>query len=109
MNINIDGAGYKEGHVSVVFLRSAARSGKEDQSKSSTDFDGLTEGAQWVQGDHSMFIQNGCPAIAVTSDWFSAHIDSQEITHTPKDNIEIVDCSKLVEIAQALNVFIRNF
>lgn len=61
-----------------------------------------------MQGDHSMFIQNGCPAIALTSDWFSTHIDSQEITHTPKDNIDIVDCAKLVEIAQALNVFIRN-
>ena len=72
-------------------------------------FDGITEGAQWVQGDHSIFIQNGCPAVAVSSHWFTDHIDSQQITHTPKDNIEIVDCRKLVEIAQALNVFIRNY
>ena len=71
-------------------------------------FDGITEGAQWVQGDHSIFIQMGCPAIAVSSQWFVEHVDSQDITHTPKDNPEIVDCRKLVVIARALNQLIRD-
>jgi aminopeptidase YwaD len=47
------------------------------------------------------------PAIAVSSKWFTDNINDQDITHTPKDNIEIVDCSKLVEISQALDMFIR--
>ena len=76
--------------------------------RSSAAFDGITEGAQWVQGDHSIFIQMGCPAIAVSSQWFIEHVDSQDITHTPRDNPEIVDCRKLVEIARALNQLIRN-
>ena len=70
-------------------------------------FNGITEGVQWPQGDHSIFIQNGCPAIAVSSEWFTENIESQDITHTPKDNIDIVDCQKVVEIAQALNLLVR--
>jgi aminopeptidase YwaD len=60
-----------------------------------------------VQGDHSIFIQSGCPAMAVSSRWFTDHIDNQDITHTPKDNIDIVSGDKLVEIAQALDLFIK--
>jgi aminopeptidase YwaD len=105
VNINIDGAGFKQG-MSALSFYGLNEDVEKKIKKIISNIAGLTEGAQWVQGDHSIFIQNGCPAIAVTSDWFSAHIDSQEITHTPKDNIDIVDCAKLVEIAQALNVFI---
>ena len=59
-------------------------------------------GFQWFQGDHSIFIQQGVPAIAVSSQWFIDNIDQQEITHTPKDNPSIVDCQKVVEIAEAI-------
>ncbi len=108
LNINIDGAGYKDGLSAFSFYGLP-----EDIEKKIKEvirqFEGITEGAQWVQGDHSIFIQNGCPAVAVSSHWFTDHIDSQQITHTPKDNIEIVDCQKLVEIAQALSGFISNY
>jgi aminopeptidase YwaD len=107
LNINIDGAGYKEGKSAFSFYGLPEEI--EASSKGGIDqWDGIIEGTPWVQGDHSIFIQYGCPAIAVSSLWFTDHIDSQDITHTPKDNIGIVDCGKLVEIAQALNQFIRN-
>ena len=67
----------------------------------------FTEGVQWPQGDHSIFLQFGVPAIAVSSKWFTDNINEQEITHTPKDNPVIVDCNRLVEIAVALDDFIR--
>jgi aminopeptidase YwaD len=107
LNINIDGAGYKEGKSAFSFY------GLPEEIEASikrviNQWDGIIVGTPWVQGDHSIFIQYGCPAIAVSSLWFTDHIDSQDITHTPKDNIDIVDCGKLVEIAQALNQFIRN-
>jgi hypothetical protein len=35
------------------------------------------------------------------------NIDSQPITHTPEDKPEIVDCQKLIELAEALNNLIR--
>jgi aminopeptidase YwaD len=106
LNVNIDGAGYKEGRSAFSFYGLP-----EGIEKNANDvfsrFSGLGEGVHWPQGDHSIFTQNGCPAIAISSQWFTENIDSQEITHTPKDNIEIVDCQKLVEIAQALDLFVR--
>ena len=106
LNINIDGAGYKEGGSAFSFydLPGEIQNHAKDVIH---QFDGIAEGPPWVQGDHSIFIQYGCPAMAVSSLWFTDHIDSQEITHTPKDNIDIVDTHKLVEIAQALEMFIR--
>ncbi|MFC2053805.1 M28 family peptidase [Chloroflexota bacterium] len=106
LNINIDGAGYKEGKSAFSFYGLP-----EEIEKNANEvigrFYGITEGVQWSQGDHSIFTQNGCPAIAVSSEWFTKNIDSQEITHTPKDNIEIVDHQKVVEIAEALNLLVR--
>jgi len=108
LNINIDGAGYKEGKSAFSFYglpEEIENNAKEVLRK----FNGITEGVQWPQGDHSIFIQNGCPAIAVSSEWFTENIESQGITHTPKDNIDIVDCQKVVEIAQALNLLVRKW
>ncbi|MCJ7435964.1 MAG: M28 family metallopeptidase, partial [Anaerolineales bacterium] len=105
LNINIDGAGYKEGK-SAFSLFNLPDTMVKKVNEVIMKFDGITEGSQWVQGDHSMFIQYGCPAIAVSSKWFLDNIDAQDITHTPKDNIEIVDCKKVVEIAEALKYFL---
>jgi aminopeptidase YwaD len=105
LNINIDGAGYKDG-LSAFSFYSLPEEMERKIKEVISHFDGITEGTQWVQGDHSIFIQNGCPAVAVSSHWFTDHIDSQQITHTPKDNIDIVDCQKLVEITLALQMFI---
>ena len=106
LNINIDGAGYKEGSSAFSFY---GLPGEMENHANDVihNFDGIVEGSPWVQGDHSIFIQNGCPAMAVSSQWFTDHIDSQEITHTPKDTIDIVDPHKLVEIALALDMFVR--
>jgi aminopeptidase YwaD len=106
LNINIDGAGYKEGPSALSLFDLPDRFltlvheviGK---------YDGLTEGIQWPQGDHSIFLQYGVPAIAVSSKWFIDNIDGQDITHTPKDDIDIVDYMKLIEISEALNDLIR--
>ena len=106
LNINIDGVGYKEGKTALSFFN-LPETTKVICNDLLAEFNGTTEGIQWSQGDHSIFIQYGCPAIAVSSQWFIEHIDNQEITHTPKDNIDIVDCRKVIEIAQALNWFLR--
>jgi aminopeptidase YwaD len=105
-NINIDGAGYKEGKSAFSFY-GLPEEIKKKANQVLKKFNGIKEGVQWPQGDHSIFIQNGCPAIAVSSEWFTENIASQEITHTPKDDIEIVDCRKLVEIAEALSILIH--
>jgi aminopeptidase YwaD len=106
LNINIDGAGYIEGK-STFSLFGLPEEIKENVNGVFAKYNGITEGIQWPQGDHSIFVQQGCPAIAVSSKWFIDHMDSQTITHTPKDNAGIVDCRKVVEIAEALNWLIR--
>lgn len=106
LNINIDGAGYLQGPSAFSFfgLPDEIR-GKADRILA--DYPGTVEGVQWVQSDHSIFVQFGRPAIAVTSAWFLENVDSQTITHTPQDNLAIVDPSKVVEIARALGALIR--
>jgi len=106
LNINIDGAGYKDGKSAFSFYglpEEMVRVAKEVIGK----FNGIKVGSQWQQGDHSIFIQNGYPAIAVSSDWFIENIDRQDITHTQKDRVDIVDVEKVVEIALAINSFLR--
>lgn len=106
LNINIDGAGYYKGESAFSFYgipESLERAAKQIMSESRE----IVEGVQWPQGDHSIFIQQGCPAIAVSSRWFTENIAAQEITHTPKDSPEIVDVSKVVGIAEVLAKMIR--
>jgi aminopeptidase YwaD len=107
LNINIDGAGYKEGE-SAFSLFNLPDEILQPAIKVINHYSGITEGVQWPQGDHSIFLQFGVPAIAVSSKWFIDNIADQDITHTPKDNFEIVDCNKIVEISNALNTLIRS-
>jgi aminopeptidase YwaD len=101
LNVNIDGAGYHDGPSAFSFYGLPPE--MEAQARSVfVRCAGLIEGPQWPQGDHSIFVQFGRPAIALSSAWFSDNIDRQDITHTPKDRFEIVDPGKLVELAQAL-------
>lgn len=106
LNINIDGMGYREGDSAFSFYGLPEYIHKAAVDVMS-EFDGIVEGRAWPQGDHGLFIQNGCPAIAVSSMWFTENIDSQDITHTPRDNMEIADCSKVTEVAEALGMLVR--
>ena len=105
ININIDGAGYLEGPsaFSPFNLPDDIKNCFDDVLDS---IENINEGGPWYQGDHSIFLQQGVPAIAVSSQWFLENIDNQEITHTPKDHPAIVNCDKLVDITKALYKFI---
>jgi aminopeptidase YwaD len=105
MNINIDGAGYRIGPTAIsLFDVQAAMEQRINQIIQ--DRDEFCLGTPWFQGDHSIFIQQGVPAVAITSKWFLDHFDQQTITHTPQDHPGIVDCQKLVNIAKAIQTFI---
>jgi len=106
LNINIDGAGYKESDTafSLYHLPDTLQNTIHEILDSSQ---GMKEGKPWVQGDHSIFVHFGIPALAVSSDWFVNNIDTQDITHTEKDTADLIDCSKLVDIAIALKKIIE--
>lgn len=102
--INIDGAGFKGEKGALSFydapenvisrVREVIRTSKQ-----------IVEGPQWYQSDHSIFIQSGIPAMAVTSSNFMEKL-SIEITHTPKDTPEVVDPAVVAELAMELYTII---
>jgi len=106
LNINIDGAGYHLGEsaLSPFNLPPDIQQGVDSLIQ---NHKGISKGIPWVQGDHSIFLQQGIPAIAFSSQWFINNIDTQDITHTQKDHPGIVDCEKVVEIAQAIHELIN--
>lgn len=106
ININIDGAGYHQGPsaFSPFNLKGPIQVKLNEVLGNSEN---LIEGEPWYQGDHSIFLQQGVPAIAVSSAWFIDHVDSQQITHTPADHPDIVNHDRVVEIASAIQQFIQ--
>lgn len=101
LNINIDGAGYCEGPSAFSLfdlpeeIRNAAKS-------VINDYPDLIEGLPWYQGDHSIFLQYGRPALAVSSAWFIENMETQDITHTPKDNLANVSYERVAGIVSSI-------
>jgi aminopeptidase YwaD len=106
LNINIDGAGLNKGNTSYSLMDLP---GKDSETTRSVfnKYPGLEEGTPWVQGDHSIFLQYGIPAIAITSKWLIDNLANQNITHTSKDNSSIVNLEKIVELSEAVSTLIR--
>jgi aminopeptidase YwaD len=97
--INTDVAGFIEGN-SAYSLYGCTPEVETIIREAMSGYKSLVEGEQWFQSDHSIFIQQGRPAMAITSDRFMEL--STHITHTPKDNIDLVDFSKLIDISFSL-------
>lgn len=101
--VNLDGLGYVRGKTAYSLyncspqLESLAR-------ETFAGFPGMIEGDPWYQGDHTMFVMNGRPAIAITSAE-GAEL-GREIIHTGKDIPEGVDPEKLAETALALKALV---
>lgn len=106
LNINIDGVGYSHGETAFSFFGLPAGM-KEHAVAELLGPPDTCEGIPWPQGDHSMFVQSGCPAIAVTSNWLLQNMSTQRITHTSRDSIDRVDPGKLVSCAQSIKRYIE--
>jgi aminopeptidase YwaD len=101
--INIDDIGYIKGRTAFSLYECPDAISNRMRTVFG-EFKGLMQGEPWYQGDHMIFVQNKIPAIAFTAEFMKELM--AEITHTPKDTPDIVDCSKLVETARALQAFI---
>jgi aminopeptidase YwaD len=99
LGVNLDGAGYHRGKTAYSLYDPPA-----DMVGMIRDvfagYGGIIEGEQWYQSDHSLFVMNNRPALAITSD--ASRELSSEIIHTPEDSPEIVSVENLVDIALAL-------
>ena len=98
-DVNMDGVGYKEGKTAYSFYNLPPEIMTVVRKVFSSQ-EGAVEGEQWYQSDHMIFVQNGIPAVAITSDQFM-HL-SAHITHTPEDTPDLIDVNKLVALAWSL-------
>jgi aminopeptidase YwaD len=101
--INLDSPGYKEGKTAYS-LYGCPKNVEKTLRQVFERYPDIISGDPWYQSDHSIFIQNGRPAVAITSE--QLQLLTCDITHTPLDQIDLVDPRKLVELAEALHVFI---
>lgn len=104
--INLDDVGYIKGKTAFSMYECPDIISKKVHQIFSS-FNGIVRGEEWFQGDHMIFVQKGIPAIAFTAEKMRELM--VKITHTQKDTPELVDCTKLVEIASALKEFIVDF
>jgi aminopeptidase YwaD len=104
--INIDDVGYIKGKMAFSFYCCPTEIQQKAQAAFSK-YPNLMEGEQWFQGDHMIFAQNQKPTIALTSSEVTELMSS--ITHSSKDTPEIIDYSKLVELACALESLVTAF
>lgn len=103
--INIDDIGYVEGKSAYSFYecpQKIEQAGREIFTRCP----GITEGEPWYNGDHMVFVQKGVPAAAFAAEYMPELM--REYTHTSRDTPDIVDCKKIVEVARALEQFIRD-
>jgi aminopeptidase YwaD len=99
LGINMDGVGYHQGGTAYSLYDCPPEIAGLIQEVFGAQ-KGMVEGEPWYQGDHGLFLMNQRPALAITSQRFIEILT--EIAHTPKDGPEMVDTSKLVNLAVAL-------
>jgi len=104
--INVDDVGYIKGKTAFSMYECTDTISKKAHHIFSS-FNGIIRGEKWFQGDHMIFVQKGIPVIAFTAEKMRDLM--AKITHTQKDTPELVDYTKLVEIASALKEFIMEF
>ena len=105
LGINLDVPGYIKGGTAYSLYDCPSEiAGKIQESFPKRK--GFIEGEQWYQSDHSLFIMNNRPALAITSEQFT-HL-STYITHTAKDTPELVDPSRLADTAMALQKLLHD-
>jgi aminopeptidase YwaD len=99
LGINLDGLGYREGGTAVSYY--GLPPALEAAARAAFDAPGFVPGEPWYQGDHSLFVFNQRPAVALTSER-AAELMATYI-HTPRDTPDLVDPARLAEAAAALH------
>ena len=102
--INIDGAGHTDSKTALSFYNLSEKK-IEAFMKNAGCFITLTRGEAWYEGDHSIFLQQGMPCMAVTSS--NVREEVMAISHTPKDTPDKVDPSLLEDLAAYLKLLVE--
>lgn len=100
LGINIDGLGYIKGKTAYSLYECPPELKKVIESSFGSD-ETFLAGEPWFQGDHMLFLMNGRPALALTSELVAELM--AEFVHTDKDTPEIVDCERVARTARKLH------
>lgn len=103
--VNVDDVGFRQGRTSYSFYECSQQLENKIENVL-RHFDDLVRGAQWFNGDHMIFVQNRVPSVAFTSECMAELM--RTVTHTPSDTPDILDCHKLVGVAESLNALVRS-
>ncbi|HEY3476484.1 MAG TPA: M28 family peptidase [Anaerolineales bacterium] len=100
LGVNIDGLGYLKGKTAYSLYECPTQI-RTIVEKAFADEEVFLAGEPWFQGDHALFLMNGRPALALTSELVGDLM--AEFVHTERDTPEIVDPAKPVKTASALH------
>lgn len=103
LGINIDGLGYSKGKTAYSVYQCLPEINALAEKVFAED-ESFLPGEPWFQGDHAIFLMNGRPAIALTSELI--YELSTEYIHTEKDIPEIIDPEKVARAALRLQELI---
>ncbi|HMQ31522.1 MAG TPA: M28 family peptidase [Chloroflexaceae bacterium] len=99
LGINLDGVGYREGPTAYSLYDCSPDLADPIRAEFAAR-PGFVEGPPWYQGDHSLFLLNRRPALALTSE--RAFELLGRYIHTPEDRPELVAPERLALVATAL-------
>lgn len=102
--INLDDVGYIHGANAYSFYECPPEFFNQVNAVMAA-YPDIIPGEPWYQSDHMVFVMNGVPAMAFTSDQFVEMMAT--ITHTERDTVDLVDPQKLVNLAEALLVLVK--
>jgi len=103
--VNLDALGYIKGKTAFSLYGCDTKLANIVQDSLKPEYQ-FTKGEPWPQSDHMVFAINQVPAVAVTSEYLMEI--TTNITHTAKDELKMVDCSKLCDAAFALSELFNN-
>jgi aminopeptidase YwaD len=99
LGINLDGVGF-DGEPTEYSLYQCPEGVAESVRERFRNMDGALEGLPWFQGDHALFVQQGVPALAVTSG--STRRQVMDVVHTAEDQPGLISCERIVGLAHTL-------
>ncbi len=97
--VNLDDVGYRVGKNAYSFYECPARL-RFVCERAFAGHRGLVPGKPWAQGDHTMFVMNGVPAVAFTSDRDDDLM--RRYIHTTRDRAALVKPASLAALAVAV-------
>ena len=104
--VNCDGVGYTTGKTGISPI-ACSKNIEEQVAKYIVNHKNLALSSPWYQGDHMLFVNNGIPALAITSESIFDIMDT--VIHTENDTPELIDVQKIIDTASFITEMLTEF